>query len=241
MALIMRRALLLASGGLDSSVAAWMLPDGVRCALALTIDYGQRAARRELAAGYRIARALEVEHRTLFLPLWREARAGALVERGTPLPEPDESDLDASEGAGRASADSVWVPNRNAVLIAVAAAWAEARGHEHVVCGFNREEARTFPDNGPDFLEATNAALALSTRGRVSVLAPTIDLDKAQIVREGRARGVPLEACWSCYAGGDEPCLRCESCRRWQRAFREAGVPLPTPTGDGPPEAPESD
>ena len=118
----------------------------------------------------------------------------------------------------------VWVPNRNGLLIAVAAAFAEARAARAVVVGFNREEGATFPDNTEQFVERTNAALALSTRGGVEVVAPTLSLDKAGIVRLGVEIGAPLEWVWSCYEGGPAPCGRCESCRRSLRAFERAGL-----------------
>jgi 7-cyano-7-deazaguanine synthase len=219
----MKPAILLLSGGLDSTAAAWLLPKDVRPALALTADYGQRAAHREAAAAYSLARDLEIPHRTVHLPFLREAAGGALVRRDLDVPEPELADLDHLERSEK-SADAVWVPNRNGALIAMAATWAEVSGARYVVCGFNREEARTFPDNSPEFLERTNEALAYSTRNRVEVIAPTIDMDKLEIMRKAFAAGAPLHKCWSCYHGGTHPCGRCESCMRFDRALVGAGL-----------------
>jgi len=218
------RAIVLLSGGLDSVVAAHLVREQAEPVLALTADYGQKAARRELAAAYAVAQQLSIPHRTIFLPFLREAATGALVDPHAHVPEPSLSDLDDGSGAAHASAAAVWVPNRNGALIAMAATWAEANDIQHVVCGFNREEAATFPDNSEAFLEATNRALALSTRNGVSVLAPTMHLDKAGIVRAAQQVGAPLDLCWSCYLGEDEPCGRCESCLRFRRALDDAGV-----------------
>ncbi|HMS17862.1 MAG TPA: 7-cyano-7-deazaguanine synthase QueC [Planctomycetota bacterium] len=219
----MKSAILLLSGGLDSTAAAWLLPGDVRPALALTADYGQRAAHREAAAAYSMARILDIPHRTIHLPFLREAAGGALVRRDLDVPEPSIADLDRPDRA-EASANAVWVPNRNGVLIAMAATWAEISGARYVVCGFNREEALTFPDNSAEFLARTNEALAYSTRNRVEVIAPTIHMDKVTIMSEAFRAGAPLERCWSCYHGGSEPCGRCESCKRFDRALGQAGL-----------------
>lgn len=215
----MKKAIILLSGGLDSTVAAWMLRPEIEPVLALTVDYGQKAARRELAASYQLALRLGVPHRTVFIPFLREASRGALTDPKAAIPRPSLADLDDTQGAAARCAAEVWVPNRNGALIAMAATWAESNDIEHVVCGFNREEAATFPDNSQEFIDATNAALALSTRNHVSVIAPTIAMDKSAIVAAGRARGAPIELCWSCYLAGDKPCGTCESCLRFQRAL----------------------
>ena len=216
------QAIVLLSGGLDSTVAAWLLRPAVEPVLALTVDYGQKAARRELAAAYRLALTLGIPHRTVFIPYLREAAKGALTDPKLEIPRLTTGELDDVEGVAKASAAQVWVPNRNFALIAMAATWAETNGIDHVVCGFNREEAATFPDNSEEFIRTVNAALYLSTRNHVSVLAPTIGMDKREIVLAGRKAGAPLEHCWSCYLGGDKACETCESCRRFARALAAA-------------------
>jgi len=234
----MKRAVVLLSGGLDSVAAAYLVREFAEPVLALTADYGQKAAKQELGAAYAVAMALEIPHRTVFIPFLKEAASGALVDPTASPPEPSLSDLDDTEGAAAASADAVWVPNRNGVLIGMAATWAEANDVDYVVCGFNREEARTFPDNSEAFIEATNHALALSTRNGVQVVAPTIAMDKIEIARAATAAGAPLHRCWSCYLGGDQPCGRCESCLRFRRALDGAGIThedgrIPRPPIDG--------
>ncbi len=223
------KAILLLSGGLDSTVAAWLLRPEIEPVLAVTVDYGQKAAHRELACAYALAARLGVPHRTVFLPFLGEFAGGALVDREAEIPRPEMSDLDDTQGVARKTADAVWVPNRNGVFIAMAASWAEAKATEHVVCGFNREEAATFPDNSAGFLEATNAALAWSTRSKVTVISPTLNMSKTEIARAGLEAGVPFELCWPCYGGGDIPCRTCESCLRFERALSSAGVPLKPP------------
>ena len=214
-------SILMLSGGLDSTVAAFMATETTEPRLALTFDYGQRARRRELAAGYALAQIIGVPHRTVFLPFFREFEGGALTDPNRRLPEPEESELDDLAKA-RGTAGAVWVPNRNGVFVAVAAAWAESIGASVLVVGFNAEEARTFPDNGGEFVAAQNAALELSTSNGVKVFAPTLSWTKEQIVRHAKAHDWPLELVWSCYEGDDQPCGRCESCRRFLRAVEAA-------------------
>jgi len=203
------KAVALLSGGLDSSVAFVIrAPD---MALALTVDYGQRAARREIASARSIAARYRVPHRVLKLP-W--LGGGALTDRSKRLPSPDlrrPSDT-------RKSAAAVWVPNRNGVFIAAAAAVAESLGASCVVVGFNREEAATFADNSKPFLDAANMALRFSTRIGVRVESPTLTWDKQRIVVEGRRLGAPLHLVWPCYEGGKSWCRKCESCLRAMRA-----------------------
>jgi 7-cyano-7-deazaguanine synthase len=116
------------------------------------------------------------------------------------------------------------VPNRNGVLVNIAAAFAERLEADTVVVGFNREEAATFPDNGVEFVEAATRALALSTRKGVRVACPVGGLRKDEIVRLGREIGAPLREVWPCYEGGERMCGTCESCRRFRRALARAGL-----------------
>jgi 7-cyano-7-deazaguanine synthase len=225
------RAVGLLSGGLDSTVAL-ALVSARRLGtveLALTVDYGQRAAAREVESAQKIAGRLGVPHRVVALPFFRELGGGALLDARLELPRPGRAELDRGGRAVVESADRVWVPNRNGVLIEVAAAYAEATGADSVVVGFNREEAATFPDNSRGYLEAMNGALAFSTRGRVKLASPTAELDKVEILRAGRDCGVPLALIWPCYEGGSDPCGTCESCQRLRRASDRAGIPIGRP------------
>ncbi len=213
----------LLSGGLDSTVAAALAHHERPLAMCITADYGQRAAQREIHAARRIAAVFGCAHRVVRLDFLAEVTHTALVDRSRELPRLDVSQLDDVEGAARESKRAVWVPNRNGVLINVAAAIAEGEGAERVIVGFNREEAATFPDNSNAFLAAATGALGWSTANGVRVESPTVELDKAGIVREGYRIGAPLSYVWSCYRGGEEACLECESCLRLLRALDTNG------------------
>lgn len=202
-------AILLLSGGLDSLVAAWAAREKHPPRLALTFDYGQRSATRETEAALAIAGELGADHRLIKLP-WMARLMPASLRDG------------AADLAG-ADDDAVWVPARNAVFIAIAAAHAEALGCDAIVCGFNAEEAATFPDNSPEFVRRCDAMLELATRNRPRILSPTLDLTKREIAALGLQLGAPLHLTWSCYGAGPEHCWQCPSCRRLRDALQQIG------------------
>jgi 7-cyano-7-deazaguanine synthase len=214
----MERAVALLSGGLDSGVAAaaWAHGGGA-LAECITCTYGQLAAQRECAAAERLAAHLRAPWRSIDLPWLAEAsrRAGsALTDAEAELPH----GTLARPGDER-SAAAVWVPARNAVFVALAAACAESLGVTVVLAGFNREEAATFPDNSAAFVAAADRLLALGTRNGVRVESPTLAWDKRRIVQEARHLGLGRQDFWSCYRGGTSPCGLCESCLRSARAW----------------------
>jgi 7-cyano-7-deazaguanine synthase len=200
------------SGGLDSTVSLAVAVRKLKVALALTFDYGQRAARREREASRAIARHYRIPHRVIQTPWLADLTRTALVNRKARLPRHEMSDR---------SAKAVWVPNRNGCFLEIAAAHAESMGAQRLITGFNREEAATFPDNSKAYVSAVNGALSFSTANGVRVVSYTIDLDKKGIVRLGRRLGAPLDHIWPCYGGGREWCRSCESCLRSLRALDE--------------------
>ena len=202
-------SVLLLSGGLDSLVAAWDARDDHPPLLAITFDYGQRSACREIEAALRMAAEMGVDHRLIKLP-WMKRLA------------PDDI-ANPSRDISSASDSSVWVPARNAVFISIAAAHAEAYDCDAIVCGFNAEEAATFPDNSAEFVRRTDAMLELATRNGPRVVCPTLTLTKREIVELGISSDAPLSLIWSCYSDAQEHCWRCPSCRRLRSALEEAG------------------
>ncbi len=208
-------ALVLLSGGLDSTVALAMAASrGPRPVAALFVDYGQHAARREASAARRIASRYGCAFLRVALPwIARESSSRLVAGKGAP-PSWRRSRL------GDPAPRDVWVENRNGILIAVAALFAAERGCGTVIAGFNREEARAFPDNSEAFLRRTNGALELGLRARVRAASPTIRLTKREIALAGIELGVPWRLIWSCYRGGRSMCGSCESCLRLRRAVR---------------------
>ncbi len=213
------KSVILLSGGLDSSANLAFARHFDEPLLALTIDYGQKAAGPELRAAAALARHFSVPHRVLDLRWLGSLGGSALTEGGLSVPAIRAGDLDDLSKT-RDTASRVWVPNRNGLLINVAAAIAESMRAQQVVVGFNREEAATFPDNSAQFLGVSNLALKYSTRNGVKVISYTEMMDKREIVSalQRLPETFPLELVWACYEGGESPCGGCESCRRFERA-----------------------
>lgn len=219
------RAVALLSSGLDSSLAvALALEEGWAIDLAVTFDYGQRAAERELNRASQIAAHFGIPHKTIHLPWFRDfGHGGSLLRRNSALPYPETDELSDLE-YGKKSAKAVWVPNRNGVFLEIAAGFAEDRGANGLLVGFNKEEATTFPDNSADYMEALTKALSFSTSSQVRVISPTVHLDKTAIVAAAVRVNFPLNLVWSCYEGGQKMCRLCESCKRLERALLANGV-----------------
>lgn len=221
----MKRAVTVLSSGLDSSVAlAMTLEQGWSVPLALTFDYGQRAAEREVGHAAKIAAHFGIPHRAIHLPWFKDfGRAGSLVHRAEHLPYPERADL-SDLAYGKTSAKAVWVPNRNGVFLEIAAGFAENLEAEAIIVGFNKEEAITFPDNSLAYVESLNHAFTYSTANHVQVHSPTVEMDKTEIVAEANRLGFPLSLVWSCYENGHRMCRKCESCKRLERALDANGM-----------------
>ncbi|HCU25379.1 MAG TPA: 7-cyano-7-deazaguanine synthase QueC [Deltaproteobacteria bacterium] len=213
----------LLSGGLDSTVSAFAALKQGPVGIALVMDYGQRAAKAEIRAAQKIAKRLDAECRVIDLPFLKQVTKTALVMNDKIIPQLKMSKLD-ERSATEKSAQDVWVPNRNGLLLNIAAAVAEGEAFSHIVVGFNAEEAATFPDNSANFVERIERCFELSTRGKIQVFAPTLGVNKTEIVRLGLELDVPFEDIYSCYQGRKRQCGRCESCLRSMRAFQNAGI-----------------
>jgi 7-cyano-7-deazaguanine synthase len=223
------RAVALLSGGLDSAVAtAWVLARG-REVHGVSFDYGQRH-RTELEAAARVASALRLaSHRVVRVDL--AAIGGSALTSDVAVPKHR-----ADDEIGR-GVPVTYVPARNTVFLSLALALAEVVGAEEIVIGANAVDFSGYPDCRGPYLRAfeamANLATAAATQGRARfrVVAPLLEMSKADIVRTGVALGAPLELTRSCYdpVGPDAlACGACDSCRIRRRGFDEAGVPDPT-------------
>ena len=218
------KSVVLLSSGLDSTVAfkeAYNRCDEVLC---VTFDYGQLASEKEITFAKKICELFNVCHIIISLP-WYSTFRGALTGGGA-LPKILESELDDRE-VTRETAEKVWVPARNVVFLSIGAALAENYKYDLVVSGFDAEEAATFPDNTPEFVESFNGMLKFGTLTHPSVYTPLISMSKVEIVKRGLAIDAPLEWSWSCYEGWERPCGVCESCLRRKRAFNSSGAKDP--------------
>jgi 7-cyano-7-deazaguanine synthase len=225
----MTPAVVLLSGGLDSTTcAAIARADGFEVH-ALTVAYGQRHD-AELEAARRVAAALGIaEHRVLTLDL--AAFAGSsLTDRAREVPK----DRALADIGAPGDVPSTYVPARNTILLALALSWAETIGARDLFLGVNVLDASGYPDCRPEFVAAfetlANVATRAGTSGaRIQIHAPLIAMTKAEIVRRGVALGIDYAMTHSCYDPvGSLACGRCDACLLRQKGFVEAGLPDPT-------------
>lgn len=221
----MSKAVVLLSGGLDSSTVLAIAREQGHDVVALTFDYGQRHE-REIGSARAVAEALgAAEHIVLTLPLG-PLLDSSLTRAGSTVPE-GRSRADISSGI-----PSTYVPSRNIIFLSVAASIAESVGADSVFIAANTVDFSGYPDCTPEFIEAFQEMLRVGTKagkeGRpIRVEAPVIRMSKAEIVREALRLGVPLGLTWSCYKGGKNACGRCDSCLLRLEGFKQAGVEDP--------------
>jgi 7-cyano-7-deazaguanine synthase len=219
------RAVVLLSGGLDSYTAAAIARADGYALFALSVRYGQIHA-REIDAARRVAAALGVvRHLEIDVDL-ASFGGSALVGDGD---IPKDRPLDHDTGI-----PLTYVPARNTVFLSLALAWAEVTRAGAIVIGVNALDYSGYPDCRPEFLRAFERVARLATRAGVEgheirILAPLIDLSKADIVRRGAALGLDYGLTHSCYDPRPDgaPCRHCDSCRLRARGFAEAGLPDP--------------
>jgi 7-cyano-7-deazaguanine synthase len=196
------KSIILLSGGLDSTVSAAIARRRTRPWFAMTFDYGQRAAKMEITASRKICRLLKIDHKVVKLPFFKEFGRLMLLSGKR------------SKISRLTRTQDVWVPNRNALFINIAASYAEYYGAKIIVTGFNQEEAQEFPDNSEGFLRAVNRCLQYSTFNKVRVKSYVLKNTKKEIYKLGVRYRAPLEHIYSCYLGGKEMCGKCASCKR---------------------------
>jgi 7-cyano-7-deazaguanine synthase len=221
----MPRAVVLLSGGLDSTTAAAIARAEGFVLHALTVGYGQRHE-VELEAARRVAAALGVaEHRFVSVDL-KAFGGSALVGAGA-IPK----DRPLAEIGAPGDVPATYVPARNTVLLALALAWCEALGAHDLFLGVNVLDASGYPDCRPEFVAAFEALANVATRaGGMRVHAPLITLTKAEIIRRGLELGVDYGLTHSCYDPSPDggACGRCDACLLRRKGFAEAGVADPT-------------
>ena len=215
-----RTAIALLSGGLDSATAAALALEQGDRVIGLSFDYGQRH-RRELDAAAAVAQQLGLaEHHCIAVNLasWG---GSALTDASISIP---------SEGVQEGGIPTTYVPGRNTVFIAIGLSLAEARGAERLVLGVNAVDYSGYPDCRPDYLatfqELADLASKIGREGHGTQLwSPLVHWSKTRIVEEALRLNVPIEATWSCYSGGTQPCGVCDSCRIRDEALRAANRP----------------
>lgn len=219
----MKSAVVLLSGGLDSTTALYCAKKDVGREgklYPLTIVYGQRH-QKEIESAGSIVDLLGLE--------WMEidiSDLSMLVD--TALTGQKEIPTGGSTGI-----PTTWVPQRNSIMLALAFAYAETVGADMVYTGFNIVDYSGYPDCRPDFVSAMERSLNLASKRYretghgIGIITPLIKKSKAQIILIGQTLKVPWELTWSCYRGGEKACGKCDSCLIRLGGFQEAGVKDP--------------
>ncbi|MCQ2464578.1 MAG: 7-cyano-7-deazaguanine synthase QueC [Oscillospiraceae bacterium] len=222
------RALVLFSGGLDSSTCLAMAVKkyGNENVTALSVSYGQKH-RKEIEAALKIAAYYKVELITLDLGKIFQYSTCSLLE-GSDEEIPMESyaeQLEKTDG----EPVSTYVPFRNGLFLSSAASIALSKDCSVIYYGAHSDDAagNAYPDCSSDFNDAINRAIYLGSGNHLKVEAPFVNLTKADVVKKGIELGVPYELTWSCYVGGDTPCGRCGTCIDRQKAFEANGISDP--------------
>ena len=207
------------SGGLDSTVLLYHLIAEGGNVSALSVDYGQRH-RREIDSARAITRRLGLIHKTIDL-----SSLGKLLE-GCSLTNPN---LPIPQGHyAEPSMKATVVPNRNMLILALAASWAISLRADSVSYAAHSGDHAIYPDCREPFAQALDNAIRLADWREISLNRPFVHLDKTAIVQRGAALGVPFARTWSCYEGGQYHCGRCGTCFERREAFHQAGVEDPT-------------
>lgn len=226
-----RRAVVLLSGGLDSSTVLALARQQGYSTYALSFRYGQRH-RVELDAARQVARRLGTT-RHVIMDIDLRVFGGSSLTSESPVPHRDgsaEGLHDPSEGI-----PSTYVPARNTVFLSLALAWAETLGAEDLFIGVNALDYSGYPDCRPEYIDAYERMANLATkagvegRQRMHIHAPLIEMTKAQIIELGTSLGVDYSITHSCYDpdGEGRPCGSCDSCLLRHKGFAEAGLADP--------------
>jgi 7-cyano-7-deazaguanine synthase len=218
------KCVVLFSGGIDSTTALRWALGRYTSVQALAVDYRQRH-KVEVRLARIAARRAGVPWTLLKIDLG-QVGGSALTDPAILLPR------HKKWTASRTGPPATYVPFRNGVLLALAAAWAEARGIREIVCGFHVIDSPDYPDTRPNFVRAMERAINAGTKAAcggppMKIQAPFIRMKKSDIIRWGLAHGADYSYSISCYDGRETPCGTCSSCLLRERAFAEAGAADP--------------
>ena len=211
------KAICLLSGGPDSAVSAAIAASEGYTLYCLSFDYGQ-IAKRELKNAKNISEILGTKsHRIVDISFLKELYGPgvtALTDENMPMPREFEQ--------------SVIVPFRNGIMLAIAGGYADAVRADVIFYGPHGDDTASYPDCRKEFVSAMSQAISLGTGKKLPVMNPLADKTKADVIKLAVKFGVPLELTWSCYLNGEVHCGSCESCRNRKNAFIASGINDPT-------------
>jgi 7-cyano-7-deazaguanine synthase len=223
------KALVLSSGGVDSTTALAMAVDkyGKENVIALSVSYGQKHD-REIAAARAVAQFYGVEQLELDLSTIFQFSDCSLLKQST-QDIPQESYAKQIQKKGDQAPVSTYVPFRNGLFLSTAASVALSKGCGVIYYGAHADDAAgaAYPDCSPAFHESMNAAIWEGSGHQLHIEAPFLRRNKAQLVKLGLELGAPYHLTWSCYEGGEKPCGKCGTCIDRAAAFAANGIADP--------------
>ena len=226
-----RKAVVLLSGGIDSTVLLHYVVKRLAYAriYTLSFSYGQKHERELAAARCQAGLFADVvEHEEAPLDVLNQLLKGrsSLLSSGDDVPRLDDLTVEEREQP------PTYVPNRNLVLLSLAAAFAESRDCGEVFYGAQRQDEYGYWDCTPSFVSRLNETLCLNRHRPVRIEAPFMNKSKGACVQLGVELGVDFTYTWSCYRGGERPCGECPTCRERENAFKESGADDPLQKGE---------
>jgi 7-cyano-7-deazaguanine synthase len=214
----MKDAVIIISGGMDSTTMLYEYKDEI--ALAITFDYGSTQNGRERVCAVTHCQRLGIKHIIVPLEFMHRYFKSALLQGPEAIPDGHYADDNM-----RATV----VPFRNGIMLAIACGIAESRGLRRVMIANHSGDHTIYPDCRPEFVDAMSSAMSAGTYEGVTVWAPYTGISKADIARRGAALGLDYSLTYSCYKGGERHCGTCGTCVERREALAGAGVADPTP------------
>lgn len=227
----MKKALVLSSGGVDSTTCVGIAVKDVGSENVSTVSvfYGQKH-NKELECADKVAEFYNVKHYVLDLSNVLQYSNCSLMKNSTEeIPMMSYAEQIEKNGEGKVS---TYVPFRNGLMLSAVAALAQSIYPDDdvdIYLGAHADDAagRAYADCSEEFTSAMNTAIVIGTYGKVRVVAPLVNLNKAGVVKLGLSIDVPYKYTWSCYAGGDKPCGHCGTCIDRAKAFEANGISDP--------------
>jgi len=214
---VSRKAVIILSGGMDSSTLIYDLLDQKYIIHAVTFDYGQRH-KKEISCATKTCERLKVPQKIIDVTVLNDLAPSSLTRTDWEVPEGNYADDNMKQTV---------VPNRNMVLLSLAAAFAIGIKSNHLFYGAHAGDHAIYPDCRPSFVSAMTTAFHLCDWNDLTLSAPYLQMSKGDIVKRGLSLGVDYSNTWTCYKGGEKSCGKCGSCDERLAAFKEAGVADP--------------
>jgi len=212
-----KKALCVMSGGMDSTLSAYMMKDGGYDIIGVHFNYDQRTQTKELECFHKICNDLNVQEKyVLDLDFFKQLGASALTDKSIAVPTNG-----LEEGV-----PITYVPFRNGIFLSMAAAIAEKEGAEVISIGVVEEDSSGYPDCRESYIKSMQDSINLGTKDEtnIEIKMPLVHLQKSQIVQKSLELNVPLDHTWSCYKNEKEACGVCDSCRLRLNGFKLAGI-----------------